>query len=73
MKNNREKIVLGGVEVWLDRSGYPSIWLYFTETATNGIPVDVLYDGKMVASSALNDVEKVELLNYLNKGNGSGN
>lgn len=24
----REKLILNGDEIWLDRSGYPSIWLY---------------------------------------------
>ena len=65
-KKIREKIILGGYETWLDRSGYPAIWLYPTETAQHGIPVDVLYDGKLIGSSDLNDIEKEELLNYLN-------
>jgi hypothetical protein len=54
-----------GAETWLDRSGYPVIWLYPTETAKNGIPVDVLLDGEMIGSSDLNVIEKGELLLYL--------
>ena len=63
----REKILLDGYETWLDLSGYPSIWIYPTETSNNGIPVDVLYDGKMIGSLDLNEVEKKELLDYLNR------
>lgn len=66
-ESNREKIILNGYETWLDRSGYPAIWLYPSETAKNGIPVDVLLDGKKIGSSDLNDIEKKELLDYLNK------
>ena len=65
-ENKREKIMLGGYETWLDRTGYPAIWLYDSETAKNGIPVDVLYDGKKIGSPDLNDTEKKELLDYLN-------
>jgi hypothetical protein len=50
----------------LDRSGYPAIWLYPSETPQNGIPVDVLYDGKMIGSTDLSHIEKKELLDYLN-------
>lgn len=66
-ESNREKIILNGYETWLDRSGYPAIWLYPSETAKNGIPVDVLLDGKRIGSPDLNDIEKKELLDYLNK------
>lgn len=62
----REKITLGGYDMWLDRSEYPAIWLYPSETAKNGIPVDVLYDGKKIGSIELNNTEKKELLDYLN-------
>lgn len=65
-EGKREKIILNGDETWLDRSGYPAIWLYPSETSKNGIPVDVLYDGKMIGSTDLNDTEKKELLDYLN-------
>ena len=61
----REKIILGGYETWLDRTGYPAIWLYPSLEAKNGIPVDVLYDGKLIGSTDLNDGEKKELLVYL--------
>lgn len=67
-KVTREKIILNGYETWLDRSGYPAIWLYLTEHTKNGIPVDVLYDGKKIGSSDLNEIEKKELLIYLNAG-----
>ena len=65
-EGKREKIMLGGYETWLDRTGYPAIWLYDSENSKNGIPVDVLYDGKLIGSTELNDNEKKELLNYLN-------
>ena len=65
MKNNREKIMLNGYETWLDRSGYPTIWLYPSETAKNGISADVLYDGELISSVVLNDTEKKELLDYI--------
>jgi hypothetical protein len=66
LENKRVKVILGGVDYWLDKTGYPSIWLYPSETATNGIPVDVLYDGKLIGSSSLNNAEKRDLLDYLN-------
>jgi hypothetical protein len=65
MSKPREKITLNGYDVWLDRSGYPSIWLYDSETAKYGLPVDVLHDGKVIGSAVLNDIEKKELLKYL--------
>jgi hypothetical protein len=65
-EGNKEKIFLNGYETWLDRSGYPVIWLYPSETSKNGIPVDVLYDGERIGSSDLSDIEKKELLDYLN-------
>lgn len=61
----REKIILGGYEMWLDRTKYPTLMLYDTETARHGIPVDVLCDTG-IGSPDLNDAEKVELMNYLN-------
>lgn len=65
-KNKREKIILNGYEYWLDRTGYPAIWLYDSENCKHGIPVDVLYDGKLIGSTDLNNKEKKELLDYLN-------
>lgn len=61
----REKIILNGYEVWLDRTEYPLLWLYDSEKCKNGIPIDVLYDKKLIGSPDLNDIEKRELLNYL--------
>lgn len=66
INEGREKIILNGDEMWLDRSGYPVIWLYPSETSKNGIPVDVLYNGKLIGSPDLNEIEKKELLDYLN-------
>lgn len=66
MSKQREKITLNGYDMWLDRTGYPLLWIYDSETAKNGIPVDVLYEGKLI-SIDLNEVEKLELLEYLNK------
>jgi hypothetical protein len=40
--------------------------IYDSETAKNGIPVDVLCDGRGIGSVDLNAEEKKELLNYLN-------
>lgn len=65
-EHRREKIFLNGYETWLDRSGYPSIWLYYSATAENGIAVDVLYGGRELCSSRLTDTEKRDLLGYLN-------
>jgi hypothetical protein len=62
----RQKIILNGYEMWLDRTGYPAIWLYDSETAKKGIPVDVLSNGKGIGSADLNATEKKELLAYLN-------
>lgn len=66
-KAMREKIMLGGYEMWLDRTKYPALMLYDSQTAKNGLPVDVLYDGKAIGSADLNEGEKKELLTYLNK------
>ncbi len=61
----REKIILDGNEMWLDKTNYPLLALYPTETATHGILADVLFDGKSIGSNVLNDIEKRNLLEYL--------
>lgn len=61
----RQKIILNGYERWADFSKYPSLWIYPTETAKNGIPVDVLYDGETISSPVLEESEKLQLLEYL--------
>lgn len=66
IKNNREKIILNGNELWLDKSYYPKLWLYSSATDKYGVTVDVLYNGKLISSTDLNDIEKKELLDYLN-------
>jgi len=64
--SRREKITLDGYEYWLDRTGYPAIWLYDSEKSKHGTPVDVMGNGRWIGASDLNDKEKKELLIYLN-------
>lgn len=66
IKINIEKIILNGYELWLDKSYYPKLWLYSSATDNYGVTVDVLYNGKLISSTDLNDIEKKELLDYLN-------
>ena len=63
----REKISLGGYEMWLDRSRYPLLLIYDSEKAKNGMLVDIMGSGNNIwaVSTALTQEEKKQLVDFL--------
>lgn len=72
MNDKREKISLGGYELWMElRLKSRCIMIYDSETSRHGVTVDLMGpEGHMWLSSRdLNDDEKKELLGYLKQEN----
>jgi len=67
----REKIILGGYELWVEAKDKYNrcLVIYDTDKSKHGIIADVMGTGKNIYISALNltDVEKKELSNHLLK------
>lgn len=73
MTGTRDKIMLGGYELWLDKSYYSarSVIICDSETSKtrNGLIVDIMgsYPYIWVSGLGLTDTEKQELKEYLKK------
>lgn len=70
---SRQKIVLSGYEMWLDKSEFPAIMIYDTKKAKHGVPIDVMSSecknitANLIRGRELTQSEKEELAKYLNK------
>lgn len=69
-QTKREKIYLGGYEMWLDKSRGASLVIYDKENSKNGLCVDVMgtHPNIWIFSDDLTKSEKQELINYLKNG-----
>jgi len=63
----REKITLGGYELWLDRSCGAALLLFEKENSKHGLPIDAMgmYPNFWISGSPLTKDEKEELVNHL--------
>ena len=63
----REKISLGGYDMWLDRSRGSALIIFDKENSKKGLCVDVMgsYPNIWILSSDLTKTEKQELISHL--------
>jgi hypothetical protein len=66
----REKISLGGYDMWLDRSRGSALIIFDKESSKKGLCVDVMgtLPNIYISSSILSNDEKKQLVNYLKHG-----